>query len=351
MGRCVLKINKTVIDENSPSYIIAELSANHNKEINLALETVHAAKESGANCIKLQTVNPDLITFDCDNDYFQLPKDSPWAGKTYYQLEQETYLPREWHYKIIEEAQKLGLDWFSSPFDLTAIDFLEELDAPAYKIASFEITDIALIKKAAETGKPVILSTGIATLSDIELAVNTCREAGNNQIAVLKCTSAYPTPYSEVNLKTIPNIAETFSVISGLSDHTLGHAVALGATALGGKIIEKHFILDRSIPSADADFSMQPEEFKQMVDNVRILEQSLGQVTYKPTQGMISGRKLSRSLFYVKGIKKGELITPEHVRSIRPGDGLHPKNIGNVIGARASRDIDRGTPVTLNSFN
>jgi pseudaminic acid synthase len=326
-------------------FVIAELSANHGKDLDIALQTVEAAAWAGADAIKLQTVNPGLITLDCDKPCFQVPSDTPWAGQTLYQLEVDTFLPREWHAPIFAKARSLGLSCFSSPFDLTAIDFLEELDSPAYKIASFEITDVALIEKAAQTGKPVIISTGIATEADIELAVKTCHSVGNRQIALLKCTSAYPTPLDQVDLRSMPALGRAHGCPFGLSDHTLGDSVAVGAAALGASVIEKHFVLNDRIQSADADFSMQPAAFKDMVKRVRDLEAALGSEHWRVTPAMVSGRQLARSLFVVEDVKAGELFTADNVRSIRPGIGMPPKMLPTVLGKLAATDISRGTPL------
>lgn len=328
-------------------FIIAELSANHGKDLDIALKTVEAAAWAGADAIKLQTVEPSLITLDCDNDYFKVPAGTPWEGQNLYQLEVDTFLPREWHQPLFAKAKSLGLACFSSPFDLTAIDFLETLDCPAYKIASFEITDVALIEKAARTMKPIIISTGIASQADIELAVATCRAVGNEQIALLKCTSAYPTPLNRVDLLSMPTLGQDYQCLYGLSDHTLGDIVAVGAAALGATIIEKHFILDKSIPSADADFSMEPADFKQMVARVRDIEQALGQQQWQVSDSMRSGRKFARSLFVVADVKAGEVFTADNVRSIRPGDGLAPKYLPAVLGKVATVNIERGTPLCL----
>jgi len=327
-------------------FIIAELSANHNQNFDLAVKTIKAMKDAGADAVKLQTYTPDTITIDCDNKYFQI-KDGLWQGKTLYQLYQEAYTPWEWQPKLKEIAEDLGLICFSSVFDKTAVDFLEKMNVPAYKVASFEITDIPLIEYIASKGKPVIISTGIATLSDIEEAVNACKRMGNDQIALLKCTSAYPAPIEDANLLTIPNMKETFGTIVGLSDHTLGSSVAIASVALGAKIIEKHFILDRNIGGPDAAFSMEPEEFKQMVKSIREVEKALGKVTYALTEKQKKSRELSRSLFIVKDIKKGEVFTEENVRSIRPGYGLSPKHYSNVIGKMTTKDIERGTPLKI----
>jgi pseudaminic acid synthase len=327
-------------------FIIAELSANHNQNFDLAVKTIKAMKDAGADAVKLQTYTPDTITIDCDNKYFQI-KDGLWQGKTLYQLYQEAYTPWEWQPKLKEIAEDLGLICFSSVFDKTAVDFLEKMNVPAYKIASFEITDIPLIEYIASKGKPVIISTGIATLSDIEEAVNACKRMGNDQIALLKCTSAYPAPIEDANLLTIPNMKETFGTVVGLSDHTLGSSVAIASVALGAKLIEKHFILDRNLGGPDSAFSMEPEEFKQMVKSIREVEKALGKVTYDLTEKQKKSRDLSRSLFIVKDIKKGEVFTEENVRSIRPGYGLSPKHYSNVIGKMTTKDIERGTPLKI----
>ena len=327
-------------------FIIAELSANHNQNFDLAVKTIKAMKDAGADAVKLQTYTPDTITIDCDNKYFQI-KDGLWQGKTLYQLYQEAYTPWEWQPKLKEIAEDLGLICFSSVFDKTAVDFLEKMNVPAYKIASFEITDIPLIEYIASKGKPVIISTGIATLSDIEEAVNACKRMGNDQIALLKCTSAYPAPIEDANLLTIPNMKETFGTVVGLSDHTLGSSVAIASVALGAKLIEKHFILDRNLGGPDSAFSMEPEEFKQMVKSIREVEKALGKVTYDLTEKQKKSRDLSRSLFIVKDIKKGEVFTEENVRSIRPGYGLSPKHYSNVFGKMTTKDIERGTPLKI----
>lgn len=331
-----------------PVFIVAELSANHLQDFDLAVRTIRVAKESGADAIKLQTYTPDNITIDSDNEYFQIKHGTLWDGKTLYKLYQEAYTPWEWQPKLKEISEKLGLICFSSPFDKTAVDFLEKMDVPAYKIASLEITDIPLIEYIASKRKPVIISTGIATLSDIEEAVNACKRMGNNQIALLKCTSEYPTPLEDVNLKTIPNLAETFKTVVGLSDHTLGISVPLASVALGAKIIEKHFILDRDLGGLDAAFSLEPEEFKEMVKALREIEKALGEVKYELTEKMKKSREFSRSIFVVKDIKQGEKFTEENVRSIRPGFGLHPRYLKDIYEKSARKDIKKGTPLSWN---
>jgi len=340
-----IKLGKKIIFENSPTFIVAELSANHKQDIELAKDTIYAMKESGADAVKLQTYTPDTITINCDNEYFQIKQGTLWDGKTFYQLYKEAYTPWEWHYELKELADKLGLIFFSTPFDKTAVDFLEELKVPAYKIASFEITDIPLIEYTASKGKPVIISTGIATLCDIQEAVEACKRAGNNQIILLKCTSAYPAPLEEANLRTIPNMAETFNCIVGLSDHTLGISVPIASVALGAKVIEKHFILSKNIDSPDKEFSLTPEEFKQMVKAIRDVEKALGKVSYELTEKTKKSRSFARSLFVVKDIKAGEILTEENVKSIRPGYGLHPKYLKDVLGKKARKDIKKGTPL------
>lgn len=341
-----IEVSTRKIGDNHPVFIIAELSANHRQKFELAVETIKAMKESGADAVKLQTYTPDTITIDSDNDYFQIKQGTLWDGKTLYQLYQEAYTPWEWQPKLKEIAEDLGLICFSSPFDKTAVDFLEEMNVPAYKVASFEITDIPLIEYIASKGKPVIISTGIAELSDIAMAVDACKRMGNEQIALLKCTSAYPAPLEDVNLKTIPDLAETFKTVVGLSDHTLSISVPVAAVALSAKIIEKHFILDRKLGGPDAAFSLGPEEFKAMVTAVREVEKALGKVSYDLTDKVKKNREFSRSLFVVNDIKAGELFTEDNVRSIRPGFGLHPRHLKDILGKRSSKDIGRGTPLS-----
>ena len=303
-------------------------------------------KDAGANAVKLQTYTADTITINCDNEYFQINGGTLWDDKTLYQLYQEAYTSWEWQPKLKKIAEDLGLLCFSSAFDKSAVDFLEKMDVQAYKIASPEITDIPLIEYIASKGKPVIISTGIATLSDIEEAVNACKRMDNDQIVLLKCTSAYPAPIEEANLRTIPNLRETFGVEVGLSDHTLGSSVAIASVALGAKVIEKHFILDRNLGGPDAAFSMEPDEFKQMVKSIREVEKAIGKVTYNLTEKQKKGRVFSRSLFVVKDIKNGEVFTEENVRSIRPGYGLHPRYLNEVLGKRTKRDLEKGTPLS-----
>jgi len=331
-------------------FIIAELSANHLQKFDNAVKLIKSAKEAGADAIKLQTYTPDTITIDCDNEYFQI-KHGLHTGQTLYQLYKKAYTPWEWQPKLKEIAEREGLICFSSVFDKTAVDFLEGINVPAYKIASFEITDIPLIEYVASKGKPIIISTGIATLSDIEEAVNACKRMGNNQIALLKCVSAYPTPLEDVNLRTIPNLADTFKTVVGLSDHTLGISVPIASVALGACIIEKHLTLDRKLGGPDAAFSLEPAEFKVMVKSVREVEKALGNVSYDLTEKMKKSREFSRSLFVVKDIKAGETFTKENIRSIRPGYGLPPKYFKDILGAQAKIDIKEGTPLKWELIN
>lgn len=328
-------------------FIIAELSANHNGSLDTAIKTIRAAKKAGADCIKLQTYTADTITIDSDKGDFII-KDTIWSGRKLYELYGEAYTPWEWHEAIFKAAEEEGLVCFSSPFDKTSVDFLEKLNTPAYKIASFEITDIPLIEYVAAKGKPIIISTGIAELEDIELAVNTCRRVGNNQIALLKCTSSYPAPIEEANMVMVPDLASRFNVISGLSDHTIGATVPIVATIFGAKIIEKHFILDRSVGGPDASFSMNVNEFTEMVKSVREAESAIGVIDYKLTEKQQKGRDFSRSLYVVKDVKKGDLITDINVKSIRPGFGLHPKYFKDILGKEFLFDAKKGTRMSLN---
>lgn len=341
-----MKIKHFDIHKHSNVFIIAELSANHNGSLAVALETVRAAKRAGADCIKLQTYTADTITIDSKKEDF-LIKGTLWEGRNLYNLYQEAFTPWEWHQAIFEEAERNGLVCFSSPFDKTAVDFLESLQAPAYKIASFEITDIPLIEYTASKGKPIIISTGIATMEDIEMALAACRRMGNNDIALLKCTSSYPAPIDEANMVMVKDFEERFGVIAGLSDHTMGATVPVVATCFGAKIIEKHFILDRSIGGPDASFSMNEQEFTEMVKSVREAEKAMGVVDYELTEKQAKGKDFSRSLYVVKDIKKGEVITEDHVKSIRPGFGLHPKYYHTILGQKVNCDLEKGTRMQL----
>lgn len=339
-------IDGHVISENSPTFIIAEMSANHLMDFDRAVEIMKAAKEAGADAIKIQTYTPDTITLDCDDECFQITQGTLWDGTTLHKLYQTAYTPWEWQPKLQTIAKDLGLTFFSSPFDLTAVDFLEEMDVPAYKIASFEINDIPMIRKIARLHKPMIFATGIAHMADIELALKTCKEEGNEQVILLKCISAYPTPYEDINLRTIPSMKETFDCITGLSDHSMGHAVAVGAVALGAKVVEKHLTLSRADKGADGAFSMEPAEFKEMVDNIRIVEKALGRVTYELSEKQTREREHSRSLFVAKDMRAGEIFTPENLRSVRPGCGLHTKYYEELLGKKIAKDAALGTPMS-----
>ncbi len=323
-------------------FIIAELSANHGGSIDLAVDTIRAAKSAGADAIKLQTYTPDTITIDVKKDDFKISHGTLWDEKYLHALYHEAYTPWEWHEKLFEVAKEEGLICFSSPFDHTAVDFLEGFHVPAYKIASFEITDIPLIRKVAALGKPIIISTGIATLEDIELAIDTCHKAGNRDIVLLKCTSSYPAPIEEANLSMIADFQRRFGVVPGLSDHTLGITVPTVSVALGAQVIEKHFILDKSIGGPDADFSLDLNEFKQMVTAVREAQEAVGEINYEVNPRKEKSRIFSRSLYVVKDIAAGETITEENVRSIRPGYGAHPKHLDEAIGKKALKAMERG---------
>jgi len=325
--------------------IIAELSCNHNGDFDIAKKTIKGMKDSGADAVKFQTYTPDTITMDCDSELFKIGGGTLWDGKTLYELYKEAYTPWEWQPELKKYAENLGLICFSSPFDKTAVDFLEKLNVPMYKIASFEITDIPLIEYTASKGKPIIMSTGIATLPEIYDAVEACRKVGNNDITLLKCTSTYPAPPEEANLKTIQNLAETFGVKVGLSDHTLGSAVAIAAVTLGATVIEKHFILDKNLGGPDAAFSMEPADFKKMVEDIRTVEKALGKVSYEISEKVEKSRVFKRSLFAVKDIEAGEVFTEENIKSIRPGYGLSPKYLNDILGKKAKQKIKKGEPI------
>ena len=341
-----LKIGNRVIGKGQPAYIIAEMSANHAGSIENAKRIIRAAKESGADCVKIQTYTPDTITIDCDNEYFQINKGT-WKGENLYQLYGKAYTPWEWQKELLEEAKKVGIDFFSTPFDFSSVDFLEEIGVEFYKISSFELVDLPLIRYVASKKKPMIMSTGMSTLGEIEAAVKTAKEAGNDQIALLRCASAYPAITDQMNLKTMVNMAEVFNVPVGLSDHSMGSVGAVTAVALGASIIEKHFCLDRAMENPDSVFSMNPEEFSSMVRDIRQVQKAIGTVSYGPTEQEASNIVFRRSIFCVKDIKKGEEITTENIRIIRPGYGMEPKYYEEVLGQRALRDIKRGTPMEL----
>ncbi len=341
-----MKIGNFIIDQNSPVFIIAELSANHNGSLDNALATIKAAKRAGADCIKLQTYTADTITLDSDKEDFVI-KGTIWDGKKLHTLYQEAYTPWEWHEEIYHAAAAEGLICFSSPFDHTAVDLLESLNSPAYKIASFEITDIPLIEYVASKGKPVIISTGIAQEEDIVLALDACHRMGNYDIALLKCTSSYPAPIEEANMCMVKDLAERYQVISGLSDHTLGSTVPIVATVFGAKIIEKHFIIDRAIGGPDASFSMNEAEFTAMVKAVREAEKAIGVVDYHLTEKQAKGKDFSRSLYIAEDVKAGEVFTERNIRSVRPGFGLHPKYYHQVLGKTAKVAVEKGTRFSL----
>ncbi|WOX56751.1 pseudaminic acid synthase [Methanoculleus receptaculi] len=342
-----MKIAHHTIDPGAPPLIIAEMSGNHNQSLDKALEIVEAAAKAGAQALKLQTYTADTMTLDInEGEFFIEDEQSPWKGKSLHDLYTLAHTPWEWHAPIMERARELGMICFSTPFDRSAVDFLENLGVPAYKIASFEIVDLPLIRYIAGQGKPIILSTGMATLAEIDEAVHTIREAGNDQIALLKCTSAYPAPPEEMNLRTIPHLAAAFGAPVGLSDHTLGIATSVAAVALGACIIEKHFTLSRADPGPDSAFSLEPHEFKAMVDAVRETEKALGTVCYEVSEHEKASRVFRRSLFAVRDIEAGEVFTEENVRSIRPGYGLPPKYLPVVLGRRAAGKITRGTPLS-----
>jgi N-acetylneuraminate synthase len=339
------KIAGRSIGASEPVYVVAELSANHRNRFDEAARLVHAAKEAGADAVKLQTYTPDTITLRSDKEPFRIRGGTLWDGRMLYDLYREASMPWEWQPKLKNLAGDVGLDFFSSAFDAAAVDFLETLDVPVHKIASLEIVDLPLIKKMAATGKPLIISTGTATLEEIREAVETARTAGAADVALLKCTSAYPAPPEEMNLRTIAHLAQTFAATAGLSDHTLGIAVPVAAVALGASIVEKHFTLSRSAPGPDSAFSLEPDEFKTMVAAVRTAEKALGEARYGASKEEKKSLIYRRSLFIVHDVKAGERLTDENVRSIRPGGGLHPRHLTEVIGQSAKRNIEAGTPL------
>lgn len=343
-----IKIGNKIISKQRDTFIIAEISANHNQDIEIAKRMIREAKRIGADAVKIQTYTADTITLDCDNEYFRIKQGTIWDGKTLHNLYKEAYTPWEWHEELMSTAKDENIICFSTPFDKLAVDFLEKLDVPAYKIASFEITDISLIKYAASKGKPMIISTGIATIQEIQDAVEVCKSVGNEQIILLKCTSSYPAPLDEINLKTIPNLSETFDVVSGLSDHTLGTIVPIGAVALGAKVIEKHFILDRSMGGPDAVFSLDISEFSEMVNSVRSIEKALGKVSYSLSEKNLKNREFSRSLFISEDVKAGDIISEKNVKSVRPGYGISPKYLEEIINQRFKDDYKKGTPMQWN---
>ncbi|NLP13948.1 MAG: pseudaminic acid synthase [Clostridium sp.] len=336
-------LNNNDLSKSCKVYIIAEMSANHLQDIERAKRIIQAAKEASADAIKIQTYRPDTITIDCYGKEFLCTPGSPWEGMNLFELYKTAYTPWEWHRELFEYAKECGISMFSSPFDLSSVDFLRQFNMPAYKIASYEINDIPLIKKVASEGKPVIISTGLANLGDIELAIETCNRVGNDQIVLLKCVSEYPTPYEDINLKTMVNMKETFGCVVGLSDHSLGGCVSIAAVALGAKVIEKHLTLSRKDGGADSDFSMEPDEFGRMVQDIRNVEKSLGNVTYGLTNRQKMSKKRARSLYVVADIATGQRLTPENIKSIRPGYGLHTKYYEEVLGKTVNCDLKKGT--------
>lgn len=328
------------------TYIVAELSANHNGSKEIALDSIRAAKRAGADAIKIQTYTADTITLKCDKPEF-LSQGELWRGTYLYDLYAKAYTPWEWHKEMFDIAKDLDITCFSTPFDKTAVDFLENLDNPIYKIASFEITDIPLIQYAASKGKPMVISTGVATIDDIEMAIDACHRACNFDITLLKCTSEYPALIEDANLQTMVDMKTRFGVKVGLSDHTMGSDVALAAAALGAEMIEKHFIIDRSVGGPDCEFSMEIPEFKKMVDSVRNIDKALGNVFYPEDITKIKGRSGCRSLYVAEDMKKGDIITEKNVRSVRPSYGLHPKYLPSIIGKTINQDLERGTRFSL----
>lgn len=340
-----IRIRNREIGAGNPAYMIAEMSANHAGSKAYAKEIIHAAKESGADCIKIQTYTPDTLTIDCHNKYFQI-ESGTWEGENLYGLYQKATTPWEWQAELKEEAEKIGLDFFSTPFDNTSVDFLESIGMEFYKIASFELVDIPLIRYVASKGKPIIMSVGMGSLEEIEEAVEAVRSTGNNQLALLKCSSAYPAITSDMNLAVMKDMKERFGLPTGLSDHSLGSLGAVTAVAMGASIIEKHFCLDRKIKNPDSSFSMEPEEYAQMVKEVRLAEKAVGRPIYGPSESELGNLAFRRSIFVVKDIKAGEKITPENIRVIRPSDGLKPKYYDEVLGKTVNRDLEFGTPLS-----
>lgn len=339
-----ININGRDIGTGCPTYIVAEMSANHNKSYEQAVRLIEVAKETGADAIKLQTYTPDTITIDCDNEYFRI-KGTMWEGKNLHKLYEEAFTPWEWQPKLKEVANSLGIDLFSTPFDHSSVDFLEDMDVPVYKIASFELVDIPLLRKVASKGRPVIMSTGMATLSEIDEAVRALRDEGLGDLALLKCTSAYPAPPEEMNLRTIPHLSEAFGVPVGLSDHTLSSSIAVAAVSLGACVVEKHLTLSRENPGPDNAFSLEPDEFADMVKSIRDAEKAIGTVNYQLSRKEKDSRAFRRSLFAVTEIHEGQEFTAQNIRSIRPGHGLHTRYLDDLIGKKATKNIQKGTPL------
>jgi pseudaminic acid synthase len=341
-----VKIGNRFVGPGHPVYIVAELSANHRQDYDEAVRLIHAAREAGADAVKLQTYTPDTMTIDCNSEPFCHGKGSLWKDRSLYELYKEAYMPWEWQPKLLRLARELDIDFFSTAYDATSVDFLETLGVPAYKIASFELVDLPLIKRIAKTGKPIFMSTGMATLQEIEAAVSVAADCGADQLILLKCTSAYPASEEEMNLRTLPHMSDHFDLPCGLSDHTSGDGCAISAVALGAVMIEKHFTLSRRNGSADSGFSIEPAEFKTMVEKIRTIEMALGSVNYGPSLTESESLKFRRSLFVVEDVLPGERFTDENVRSIRPGQGLAPKYVDDVIGRKAKKRLERGTPLS-----
>lgn len=345
-----MRIGNIDIGGSNRTFIIAELSANHNQQFEIAAESIKAIKDCGADAVKLQTYTPDTLTIDSDKEYFKIKQGTIWDGTTLYKLYQSAYTPWEWQPKLKKLADEIGLICFSSPFDKSAVDFLETMNVPAYKIASFEIVDIPLIEYAASKGKPMIISTGIATEEEIQDAINGCHRSGNHNIALLKCTSEYPAKIEDANLNSIPYLQKKFNTIVGLSDHTTGTTVPIAAVALGARIIEKHFIIDKKIGGPDSAFSLEPDQFKKMVDEIRSVETALGKPGFSQSEKVLKSRTFARSLFAVVDIKKGEFLTENNIRSIRPSNGLPPKYFYEILGKKAKENIEKGTPLSWDLF-
>ncbi|MBR4060389.1 MAG: pseudaminic acid synthase [Lachnospiraceae bacterium] len=341
-----IQIKNRKIGDGYPAYIIAEMSANHSGSIERAKEIIRAAKESGADCVKIQTYTPDTLTIDCHNQYFQI-ENGTWEGENLYSLYGKAYTPWEWHKELKEEADRIGIDFFSTPFDTTSVDFLEELGVDFYKIASFEMIDLPLLRYIASKGKPIIMSTGMGTKEEIKEALEAIYEMGNDQVAILKCSSAYPAISDDMHLRTIADMKKEFDIPVGLSDHSMGHLGATTAVALGANVIEKHFCISRDIENPDASFSMEPAEFKEMVEQVRQVEKAMGNVFYGVSSQEESSKSFRRSVFVVKDLKKGDVITAEHVRVIRPGYGEKPKYMDDIVGMKVGCNVEWGNPFTF----
>ncbi|MEX0926721.1 MAG: pseudaminic acid synthase [Dehalococcoidia bacterium] len=348
IGKEYIEINGRRVGRGYPTYVIAEMSGNHNLDFGRAIEIIHMAKDNGADAVKLQTYTPDTMTIDCDEPPFILPETNTWGGTSLYKLYQTAYTPWEWQADLIKAAREIGIDCFSTPFDSTAVDFLEELDVPVYKVASFEVMDIPLLRRIAQTGRPMLISTGMATIGQIDEAVQTVLSEGAKDILLLQCASAYPAPPSSLNLRTIPNMAETWHTPIGFSDHSLGIAAALASVALGACLIEKHVTLSRADGGPDAEFSLEPHELRELTSGVKVVEQALGSVAYGPSDAERGNVVFQRSIFAVADIKAGDKLTVDNVRVIRPGNGLAPKFLDQILGLRTGRDIKRGAPINWN---